>query len=298
MPRPGEHIHRLHLPHLISPLGQGVKIPRQRLGVAGDIDHAGGCQLQEAVEELAAAARAGRIGDHHVGGLPLGGHGLHELPRVGGVEGCVRDAVAPGVVHSVCHRVAVDLHADDLLGRGGHGQSDGAGAAVGVDDRLLARQGGEFLGLSVQNFGLDGVDLVEGAGADAEVQPAESVGDEALPVEDVALVTEEQGGIGGIDVAHHRGDLGVTADQLVDKGALGAELPLGGNQHHHDLPADKALSYEDVPQKALSRFQVVGFDLHGGAELADGGQDGGGAGVLQHTVLHLHDAAGGRLVDP
>ena len=89
----------------------------------------------------------------------------------------------------------------------------------------------------------------------------------------------------------------MAAEKLVDEGSFGAKLTGHRDQHHHDLPAGESPPNEHVPQKALSRFQIKGLDLHGPTELADGGQDGGGAGILQHAVLYLHDAAGGRLVD-
>lgn len=88
---------------------------------------------------------------------------------------CVADGVPDGV--------PVHFHAHHLPGFVRGRQADGADAAVGVEDDFFAGEVGGIDGQPVEHGGLDGVHLIEAAGAEGVGLAAEGVKDEALAVE-------------------------------------------------------------------------------------------------------------------
>lgn len=292
-----EHIHALHPLHAIAAARKGGEIARERFGVAGNVDHAFGRKGEQALQKCPTASCARRVGDDYVSALTPLGKLLHELTCVGGIEARVRNAVSLGVRLGILHRVAVYLDTDQLLRIFCHRQPDRARAAVGVDHALIARKGGKLARLAVEDLGLHGIDLIERPRADLKSQSAERVGDVALSAEHFALTAEKKGRVGGVDIPHHRCDLGVTAAKLVHKGAAGGEVALRGDENDHELARMIAASHEDVAKKASPRGEVVGLYLEGRAESADGLHDPVGAFILEHTGFCRYDATAGRLVD-
>ena len=117
------------------------------------------------------------------------------------------------------------------------------------------------------------VDLIEGAGAQAEGQAAEGVLDVAGAVDGDELIAQDGVALLGIDAQHQGGeavDLLQAGHQLVDLGN-GAAVD---DQAHQNLPRHSTTADVDVAQEALAGGLVVNGDL----VLVD---------VFHHRVLDL-----------
>ena len=162
MIRVREHIDGLDFLDAVAALGEEGEVAGEGFGVAGDIHDALRRERDGGGEERLVAARTRRVHQEDVARLAVFRHVDHEFACVGADKADVLHAVQLRVGDRVAHGVAVDLHAEHLSGgfRGDH--ADGADAAVCVDDRLTARERGEFHRLAVEHLGLHGVDLVKG----------------------------------------------------------------------------------------------------------------------------------------
>lgn len=143
MPGPWEEVRGLGLLHVIALLPQSRHVPRQRGGVAGDVDQAGGGHLGDGVHDLRGDALAGRVHADDVRPQAPAGQLLGGFPRVGAEKLRVGHAVAGGVGLGVLDGGGNDLGADGFPGPAGQDQGDGPDAAVEVQDRLRPGELGE-----------------------------------------------------------------------------------------------------------------------------------------------------------
>ena len=295
--RPGEHVHGPDAADAVAARGQHLQIPRQGLRVAGDVDHPVGGGLQQGLEKALIAAGAGRVEEDHVRPVAVPHHVLHIFPRVPRGEPAVFDAVCPGVCDGVPHRVPVELHADDLSGPAACCDADGADAAVGVQHRLRARQGGKVHRRLIEHLGLHGIDLVEGAGGDAEDVAAEGIFDGPRAIEHLLPVAQHHGGEAVVDVEHHGSNLRVHFQQLFHKGLLGGEDGGDRHQHHQRFACGKAPAHQHVPQPAPAAALVKDLDLEIPQHVPDIHDDPVGGAVLEKAVVHRHHLVAVRLID-
>ena len=137
MGAPGEQVERLRVLELKALFLQQGHIPGQGGRVAGDVDQPSGGEAGDGFDGIGVEALPGRIHHHHIGldtllfQLQGGGTGI------GAEELGIFDAVALGVVLRILDGLGDDLHTDDLARGPAHGQSDGAHAAVEVQDGVL-----------------------------------------------------------------------------------------------------------------------------------------------------------------
>ena len=170
-----ELVHRLDLLGDVPPVRQELEVPRQGLRVAGDVDHFRRCHLADGRQEFFRGARSRRVHHDDVDLFAGGRHVGDEAGRVARIKLDVLDIVPPCVGLRVPDGGLVEFDADDPLRapRGGD-DADGPGAAVRVEERLVAREAGEVHRRIVEDLGLLRVDLVKRTRRDAERTAAES----------------------------------------------------------------------------------------------------------------------------
>lgn len=159
----GEHVDGLDFLGFVAELLEDGEVAGEAGGVAGDVDDAVGVHVGEGLEDSLGAAGARRVDDDDIGAHALFVEARHDFCRIADDELSVADVVVAGVLLCVEDGRLDDLDAVDLAGFLREEQRDRAGAAVGVDDGLLALEVREFQRLVVKDFGLLRVDLEEGA---------------------------------------------------------------------------------------------------------------------------------------
>lgn len=299
MVRPWEHVDGLAAADTVAVGRQIRDVARLRLGVAGDVDDAGRSHAADGLEEVAAAARARRVHQHHVDALPGFGGVLQELARVSRVKARVRHAVALRVLRGVAGGGGIQLHADHPSLRHGRarGKPDGSHAAVRVKDGLVPGELRHLNRRAVQPLRLHRIDLIERRGRDAERQPAQLVLNHAGAVKDVLLVAENHARVPAVDVQHDRRDLRVQLQKGAQKVVFRGEDGRRADESHKILARRPAAADEHMAQHAAPRVLVVRDDVEFRQEAADVGDDVSGVLVLDHAMLHLYDVMRARLVD-
>lgn len=215
-----EHIHGLDLLDFVAVLSEVLQVAGEGLGVAGDIDHLLGSKSADGAHEVLVASGAGWIHEYGVHLLAFGGHIHHELAGISVIEvdifGIIHFCVADGILDGV----GIHLNTNDISGLLGGDDADGADSAVGIDDGLLAGKLGIFDGCAIEDFSLDGVDLIEGLGGDAELAVAELVHDISRAVESFLVLAKEHGGELVVHVLNYSGYFRVEGAQFADKVVL------------------------------------------------------------------------------
>src|SRR5882724_7200253 len=132
-----EHIHRLDLRHRIAGIQQ-IEVPCLRGWVAAYIDHGRGFHLQYLFDELLMHARPWRVGNDRIG-TAMGGEKIviadrgHIPGRKAGMPDTIHCRIFPGVFDGL----GDDLYAYDLRSQAAYKNTDAAGAAVEIIDRLF-----------------------------------------------------------------------------------------------------------------------------------------------------------------
>lgn len=163
MLRVWKHVHRLDLLGDVPPVRQEPEVPCQGLRVAGDIDDLRRRHFADGGQEFFRGARSRRVHHDDVDLLAGRRHLGDEAGRVARIEFDVFDPVPPCVGLRVPDGGLVEFDADDpLRAPGGGDDADGPGAAVRVEECLVACEPREVHRRVVQDLGLLRVDLVEG----------------------------------------------------------------------------------------------------------------------------------------
>ena len=145
----------------VAPFLQQCHVPGKGRRVAGDIDNPPGSHPGQSLDGVGVQPLPGRVNHRHVRVHPLRFQRQRRLACVAAEEFRVCDAVSPGVVLGVLHRLGDDLHADDLPRRPGHGQGNGSHPAVQIENRVGFRDSGLRNGGFVEPLSLVVVHLVE-----------------------------------------------------------------------------------------------------------------------------------------
>ncbi len=140
------------------------EVAAEGFGVAGDVDYLFGGEGGDGVEKGLRAAGTGRVQNYDVDRLFVFGEFSYELGSVSVIEFYVFNIVLSGVLDGIFYGVLFEFHSYDFLCAFGGGEdTDGARAAVGVEDGLVLEVS-VTEGLGVELLGLRVVDLVEGFG--------------------------------------------------------------------------------------------------------------------------------------
>ena len=132
MSRPGEHIHRLDRLDLVFACCQDGDVAGEGGGIAGDVDDFLGIEDKDFGKHHRLTAFSGGIEDDQC--RVVGDLGARDFFNFGGDEGGVGGAVLCRVSSGVEDGAFVAFYADELAGVAGQMETDGAGAAVQVED--------------------------------------------------------------------------------------------------------------------------------------------------------------------
>ena len=297
----GEHIHRREALGAVAFLGQEREIAGHRLGVAADVDDALRGHAGHTLDEGGRRTLPGRVHEDDVGLLARVGGFPYPCGGVSGKETGVFYAVVLCVADGVPDGVPVHFHAHNLPGLIGGRQADGADAAVGVEDDFFAGEVGGIDGQPVEYGGLDGVHLIEAAGAEGVGLAAEGVEDEALAVEDFFVLAQNDAGAAGIVVLYDGGDGDVPLFGLGQQGfhevLRAGQHGLGRDQHHHHLTGGDAPAEQAVAEQAGAFVLVEGLVAAGVGGGADGQHHLIQHFILQKAALHRQHLVGAGRVD-
>ena len=164
-----------------------------------------GRQGGQGAQGLGMKARAGGIGDDHVGPDALGEQGGQDVTHLAGEKGAVGDLVGRRVAHGVGHRGLGQLDAVDAAAAPGEEQADGPRPRVEVHEGLAPRQLRRLRDDREQPLRLPRVGLEERVGGDLEGHAVEALRDVVPPVEHVLLGAHGDAGLLAVDVEHHAG---------------------------------------------------------------------------------------------
>ena len=232
-------------------------IPGKGRRVAGNIDDAPGIHPVHGLDGIGTQPLPGWVNHHHIRADTL----LFQLQGGGSGIGAekfrVFNAVAPGVVPGILHRLLDYLHPDDPSGGGCHGKGDGAHAAVQIQHQILLRNSGKVDGGLIQPLCLMVVYLIEAPGGQPEGQAAEGVLDIALAVEGEKSVPQHGVALFGVDAEHQSGKAGDLLEPLNQLLRTGDFLPVD-DKAHQNLSGNRPPADIDVPQKPLVRHFVIG----------------------------------------
>ena len=112
---------------------------------------------------------------------------LGGLARVGAQELGVRNAVAPGVFLGVFHCLGHDFHPDQSAKLPGHGEADGPGAAIEIQQNFLRSAAGIVRRLAVKGFCLPPIHLIKRQGRKRKFHAAQAVRQPILAPKELAL---------------------------------------------------------------------------------------------------------------
>ena len=267
-----EHVDGLDFLGFVAELLEDGEVAGEAGGVAGDVDDAVGLHVGEGLEDGLGAAGARRVDDDDIGAHALLVEARHDLGRIADDEFGVADVIVARVLLRIEDGGLDDLDAVDLAGFLREEQRDRAGAAVGVDDGLLALEVRELQRLVVEDFGLLRVDLEEGARRDVEGQAADAVENGRLAPEQVRLAAHDDVVAVRLDVLVDADDVRQALAQSPDEFLLTRQLLRGRDDDDHELAllADAA---DDVAQYARVAVLIVDGDAQLCDDIAHGIDD-------------------------
>lgn len=159
----GEHVYGLYRSDVIAVGEKVVAVAFLGIGIAAYVDNARWGKSAKRAQEAFVGAAAGWVHEHDVGFIARGSAVLHELACIRTEEARILNAVGARIGLGIAHGVGVALDPDECSGLAARDDTDGAGAAVGVENGLAAVELCHCDGGFVELLGLHGVHLVEGA---------------------------------------------------------------------------------------------------------------------------------------
>lgn len=267
-----EHVDGLDFLSFVAELLEDGEVAGEAGWIAGDVDDAVGLHVGEGLEDGLGAAGARRIDDDDIGAHALLVEARHDFGRIADDEFGIADVVVARVLLRVEDGGLDDLDAVDLAGFLREEQRDRTGAAVGIDDSLLALEVRELQRLVVEYLSLLRVDLEEGAWRDVEGQAADAVEDGWLAPEQVRLAAHDDVVAIRLDVLVDADDVRQALAQSPDEFLLARQLLRGRDDDDHELAllADAA---DDVAQHAGVAVLIVDGDAQLCDDIAHGIDD-------------------------
>ena len=291
----GEEVHGHGFFGLIAQGGEAAQIPGQGGGVAGDVHNAFGGHGRHRLHHVGGQSLSGRVHTDHVGPHPLRRQLAGRFSGVAAEEPGIENAIPFGILFCVLNGLGHHFRADDRPGLTGHGEADGTDAAVEVQHCLTAEELGKLGRLAVENFGLVGVDLVEGGHRQPEGQAAQGIHQEVLPPQGAVSVAQNDIILLLVDSQHHPHQTGFRlAEVLHQLRFMGHALPVD-QQAEEGLPFPVG-THIDVADQTGSAPLVIGGDMAVLHPVPGGGAQPCGALALEQAVVHVDDLMGPRPV--
>lgn len=103
----------------------------------------------------------------------------------------------------------------------------------------------------------------------------------------MGLAAQDHIGVSGVDIDQDGGDIGKLRSQCAAKILCVGQLCPGADQTDHDLAAVDTPAQKHMAHQPLARLLVIGLDVVGGKEIAEGIAD-----LVQHIRLQLAVGAG------
>lgn len=128
---------------VVSLKGKAFQIARQSSGVTGYIYHPLRGHCADGINDSLRKAFAGRVNGDDIWMDSAAYQFSSSSSCIGAKEFSVGTTVAPGVFPGVCNGGRDDFRSEYLLCLFGHYQTDGACAAVEIQDRFCSRQAGK-----------------------------------------------------------------------------------------------------------------------------------------------------------
>ena len=244
----------------VALFAEQLHVPRQSRRVAGDVDHPVRRHFRHGVDDVPAQALARRVQHDHVGPGPFRRQGFGGFSRVGAEKPGVFDAVAAGIVLRVPDGRLHQLHTNDGFCLPRKAQGDGAGTAVEVQNRFRAVKSGGGEGFAVEHLRLVAVDLIKGAGRDAEPQSAQNVLDGIRAPQDPRFFTQHRVTLAGVDVERHGTQLRQAFPQGCDQFFFPGQGFTVDHRADHQFPRCGGMADENMPQQPRMGLFVVGAD--------------------------------------
>ncbi|CDD53956.1 unknown [Ruminococcus sp. CAG:379] len=213
--RSGEQIHRLNLPGVVSQLVQQCAVPGGSGRITGDHHNALGCHAAHCLQSLGITALPGRIQHDHIRMLSTLGELLCPLGCIPHMKVGVFNAILPGIPDGIFHRLGDHLYPGQVLHPIRHGQADGTGATVQIQQRLAAVQLRKFPGNAIQPLRLGSVHLVKGMGGQLHPDAAHGIPDLRLPQQGFRPLTQNHVGACRIHIHANTGQLRKPVLQLL-----------------------------------------------------------------------------------
>ncbi len=161
----------------------------------------------------------------------------------------------------ILDRLRDDLDADGLFRVPRKTERDRARAAVKVEYRLSPGQSGQLHGLFIQALSLCVVDLIKRRGGQAELQPAERIGDGPIAIKRMEFRAEDGIALFGVGRKYDRRDARLGSKQGRDELLFLRQLRAVGDDADEELPAFRAEADIDVADIAGMCVFVIGADV-------------------------------------
>ena len=296
MPRKREHIERLNALDIVV-FRQRAEVSRECDRAAGDIHDTFRSDDGQRAQELLVSAGAGGIHYHRVESDSLFCTFTEVLSGVAAVERRVPgDPVQLAVLHCVPDRRGVILDTLNRLNTVGSDDSDGAGTAVCVEERVVFRQLCRVYREVVQFLRLHRIYLVERLRRYTEFLPAYLVDDVAFAEKYLRVVAKGQ----KIGAAVYREGHGLyrreSLDQRGNEVALLREHRRPPDDRHQDLPGVPANAHKHVLYESAVGAGIPWAYFKGAHKLPDTDDDLIGARVVNHASVNTDDTVSGRLI--
>ena len=180
--------------------------------------------------------------------LPALGELLCPLSCIPHMKVSVFNVILPGIPDGIFHRLGDHLHSGQMLHPIRHGQADGTGATVQIQQRLATGQLRKFPGNAVQPLRLGSVHLVKGMGGQLHPDAAHGIPDLRLPQQGFRPLTQNHVGACRIHIHADAGQLRKLALQLLTQGDQLFPCRTGHHKAKHDFPGMIPLPQVQMPQ--------------------------------------------------
>ena len=256
-----EEVNRLDFSGTIAKIPENLQITLETFNPAGDVHDFAGGKFGKTLKKTLVTAVSWGIGENHVGGFAVFCHAFHEASGILAQELNVFAVIAASIFDGIRHSGFIQLDAQHLAAVIGGDDADGARAAVAVQHTVGLSETSQFNGCPVEDFRLNGIDLIERAGRDPERLPADTVLDIALAMEKDLLLTHGQGHGILADILHDGRDAGMRLQECSSEVLPCREGAFGRHKANEIFARVVALTDHDMTEQPLISVGVVGKNL-------------------------------------
>ena len=175
--------------------------------------------------------------------------------------------------------------------------SDRSDPAVRIDHFPVPAQIGHLDCFPVQEFRLDGIDLIEGPGGNAEAFSAKLILNIAVSVSDRFLLTKDDGCGPVIDIEDDRGDFRMLRAQGLHKIIFARKHGRSQDKHHHELSGCMRAADQHMAKKPLPGILIVAGNAECFGKFHHGIRNLPRFAVFDQTAPHRYDPVRSLRID-